>query len=268
VEFDARVRRRYELVDEDLRLWEPGLGELVRLRTWDIFDRLLPDPERIADIGGGPGTHAAYLAGKGHDVVLIDPMPGHVAAATARADAQPEAPFRVESGEARRLPLADESIDTALLMGPLYHLVERGERLAALREVTRILRPGGRILAEIITRYAWLMDATRKDLLSAPATWDDFDWIVRTGQSKDPDKVNDSTFWAYFHRPDELATELELAGFRDVQLLAVEGFAGLLDDLPRRMSDPTDLLRAVRLTESERSMLGASGHVIGSARRR
>ncbi len=268
MEIDPRVRRRYELVDEDDRLSQPGLGDLVRLRSWDIFDRLLPERGRIADIGGGPGTHAAYLARSGHDVVLIDPVPRHVEAATARSASQPQAPFRVEEAEARNLPLADRSVDAALLMGPLYHLMERDERLAALKEVARVLRPGGRILAEVITRYAWVVDATLKGLLTAPDTWEDFDWILRTGQSKDPQRLADGSFWAYFHRPDELVTELELAGFSDIQLLSVEGFAWLLGDLPQRMTDPADLLRAIRLTESEPSMLGASAHVIGSARRR
>jgi SAM-dependent methyltransferase len=268
VEIDPRVRRRYELVDEDERLWQPGLGDLVRLRTWDIFDRLLPERWCVADIGGGPGTHAAYLARKGYDVVLIDPVRRHVEAARARCASQPQAPFRVDQAEARRLPLADGSVDAALMMGPLYHLVQRDERLAALKEAARVLRPGGRVLAEVITRYAWVIDATLKGLLGAADTWADFDWILRTGQSKDPEKVVDGTFWAYFHRPGELATELDLAGFSDIQLLAVEGFAWLLDDLPQRMSDPADLLRAIRLTESEPSMLGASAHVIGSARRR
>ena len=132
VEIDPRVRRRYELVDEDDRLWRPGLGDLVRLRTWDIFDRLLPGRGRIADIGGGPGTPAAYLARRGHDVVLLDPLPRHVQAATARCVSQPRAPFRVEQAEARRLPLAGGSIDAALVMGPLDHLVEPDQRLAAL----------------------------------------------------------------------------------------------------------------------------------------
>jgi hypothetical protein len=37
VEIDHRVSRRYEVIDEDARLWQPGKGDLVRLRTWDIF---------------------------------------------------------------------------------------------------------------------------------------------------------------------------------------------------------------------------------------
>src|SRR6266704_3624317 len=51
------------------------------------------------------------------------------------------------------------------------------------------------------------------------------------------------------------------AGFRDVQLLAVEGFAWLMGDLPQRMAKSVDLLRALRLTESEPSMLGVSAHL-------
>jgi len=110
------------------------------------------------------------------------------------------------------------------------------------------------------------MDATGKGLLTEPETWEDFDWILRTGQSKDPAKLAAGGFWAYFHRIDELPVELEAAGFTGTRLLAVEGFAGLLGDLSDRMRDPAPLLRAIRLTESEPSMLGVSAHVLGAAR--
>jgi SAM-dependent methyltransferase len=264
---DPRVRRRYELVDEDDRLWQPGLGDLVRLRTWDIFSRLLPPRSRVADVGGGPGTHAADLATAGHDVVLFDPMPRHVDAARARAGAQSQSPFRAELAEARALPLADGSVDVVLLMGPLYHLVDRADRLAALHEAARVLRPGGHLLAEAITRHAWVMDATRRGLLDRADTWDDIDWISRTGQSKNPADVVDGTFWAYFHDTDEFAAEIGAASFGDARLMAAEGFAWLLDNLAQRMQQPGDLLRAVRHTETEPSMLGASAHVMVHARR-
>ena len=167
--------------------------------------------------------------------------------------------------EARDLPLGDASVDVVLLMGPLYHLVERADRIAALREAARVLRPGGLLLAEIITRYAWIMDATAKGLLTDPETWNDFATIIRTGRSKEPEKLARGGFWVYFHRPDELRTELELAGYTDVRLLPVEGFAGLLDDLPARLREPKPLLDAIRLTENEASMLGVSAHVLAVA---
>ncbi len=265
MEVDSRVTARYELADEDRRLWKPGLGDLVRLRSWDIFARFLPRHGSVVDVGGGPGTHAAHLAERGHDVLLIDPVARHVDRARARSRSQQHAPFRAQLGEARRLPVADQAADIVLLMGPLYHLVEPDDRAAALREASRVLRPGGTVLVEVITRHAWVLDATRKGLLESGEIWDDFDHNLRTGLSQDPTRPTEGGFWAYFHHPEELRAELDRAGYQDISLVAVEGFAWLLGDLERRMADPGDLLRAIRLTETEPSMLGASAHVIGVA---
>lgn len=76
-------------------------------------------------------------------------------------------------------------------MGPLCHLVEREERVDALREARRILRPGGRILAEVIGRHSWVLDATKRGLLDDPNTWMDIGRSVSTGMSQDPNDVAD-----------------------------------------------------------------------------
>jgi SAM-dependent methyltransferase len=268
VEIDRRVTRRYESTDEDARLWLPGKGDLVRLRTWDIFERFLPPSGRVIDVGGGPGTHAAHLAAEGYDVTLVDPVPGHVELATKRAGDGSAPSFEARLGVASDLPADDGSVDAVLLLGPLYHLVDRADRLGALAEARRVLRPGGRVLAEVICRHALVIDATLKDRLDSPTTWSDFECNIDTGLSQDPANVADGSFWAYFHRPDELRRELMDAGLDDIELVAVEGYAWLLGDLETRMAHHEQLLRAVRLTESEPSMLGCSAHVIGAATHR
>ena len=58
-----------------------------------------------------------------------------------------------EVEDARRLTQADASVDAVLLLGPLYHLVGRAERIAALAEARRVLRPGGVLLAAAIGRF-------------------------------------------------------------------------------------------------------------------
>lgn len=231
-----------------------------------IFDSYLPEAGSVLDVGGGPGTHAAHLAARGYDVTLLDPVPRHVAAARRRAGATPPG-FNTEHGDAQALPVADASVDVVLLLGPLYHLVDAAGRRQALSEAKRVLRPGGRLLVEVISRHAWLLDATSKEILGRPKVWDDFDHNVETGLSYDPNDLEDGGFWAYFHHPEELRSELELAGFAEISLVAVEGFAWLLGDLERRMTEPNPLLRAIRLIECEPSMLGCSAHVIGVATR-
>ena len=250
VEIDRRVVRLYERTDEEARLWRPGRGDLIRLRTWDIFARFLPPQGRVLDVGGGPGTHAAHLAAEGYDVTLVDPMPGHVEAARRRARDGPS--FAVCQGVARDLPARDGSVDAVLLMGPLYHLVDRVDRLDAMREARRVLRPNGTLLAEP----------------GSSGPWPTIEQSIETGLSQDPAATPDGAFWAYFQRPDELHGELEEAGFADVRCLAVEGFAWLLGDLEDRMANPEPVLRAVRATEEEPSMLGCSAHVIGVTRAR
>ena len=254
---DAHVQTHYESYDEEQRLFKPGAGELTRLRSWDLFARHLPAGATVADVGGGPGTHSVHLRAAGHEVTLIDPVPRHVEAARAKG-----VPAR--AGDARELPLADESVDAVLLMGPLYHLIDRADRLRALAEARRVLRPGGVLLAEIITRHSWVMDATLRRL-ATPEVWAEFESIERIGTAADPAERAPGGFWAYFHRPEELRDELAAAGFAGSTLAAVEGFAHLLPDLAERMREPGAVLHAVRLTENDPSMLGASMHVIGVA---
>ncbi len=57
-----------------------------------------------------------------------------------------------------------------LLLGPLYHLIDRADRMTALGEALRVLRPGGVLFAAAISRWASLWDLLlRLDLLHDPA---------------------------------------------------------------------------------------------------
>lgn len=112
----------------------------------ELVAPLLDPGSRVIDVGGGTGVHAAWLAAAGHVVTLVDPVPGHVGAAS-----------RLEGvtavvGDARTLPFDDGTFDAALVFGPLYHLSERADRVRALAEAGRAVRPGGLVLAQVITR--------------------------------------------------------------------------------------------------------------------
>ncbi len=92
-------------------------------------------PALVADIGGGPGRYALWLAGLGYRVEHRDLMPLHVRQLA--QDAGGLAGLHTAVGDARELDLADASVDAVLLLGPLYHLRRRGDRVRALGEARR-----------------------------------------------------------------------------------------------------------------------------------
>lgn len=123
-----------------------GLGRLELLRTRELLACTLPAlPAVIGDVGGGTGQHAGWLAGEGYEVHLVDPVARHVEWAARDHPALAS----VQVGDARSLPWSADSCDAVLLMGPLYHLTERRDRLRALAEARRVLRDGGTLFAVI-----------------------------------------------------------------------------------------------------------------------
>src|SRR5436309_942768 len=82
-----------------------------------------------------------WLAARGYAVHLVDAVPLHVEQARQAGQAQPDHPLAgLAVGDARRLDWADAAVDAVLLLGPLYHLTAREDRVQALRESRRVLR--------------------------------------------------------------------------------------------------------------------------------
>jgi hypothetical protein len=77
-----------------------------------------------------------------------------------------------------------------------------------------VLRPGGRLMAMAVSRFASLLDGLYRDWLDDP----DFRPIVEQdladGQHRNPDPVGRPEFFttAYFHTPGGLAEEVEVPG--------------------------------------------------------
>jgi SAM-dependent methyltransferase len=146
---------------ESKRLTGGPLGALEFERIQSVLRRdLPPGPARFLDIGGGAGVHALPLARRGYEVHLLDPVELHVGQARKASAAQPgHALAAIQVGDARDLPHPTATFDAALMFGPLYHLTDRNDRLTALREARRVLRPNGVLFAVAISRYASFFDA-------------------------------------------------------------------------------------------------------------
>jgi SAM-dependent methyltransferase len=249
-----------------------GIGPLELARTKELVACFFPPPPAVVfDIGGGPGVYSCWLAREGYEVHLVDAMPLHIEEARRASAAQPAWPVAtLEVGDARALPWPDACADGVLLHGPLYHLTSRQDRLAAIRESARVLRPGGVLLAVAITSHAstlvglvkwWLHDADYFEMCRRELT---------EGLHLQPPNWPGLFTTAYFHRPGELEAELVKAGLRHEATLAVQGPGWLVPEFEEKWQDEQareTILRIVRLMEADAGALGTSPHLMAVARK-
>jgi SAM-dependent methyltransferase len=137
-----------------------GMAYVSRVGKLRTRDRLLGvvewrGDERVLDVGCGRGLLLVGAARRlttgravGIDVWSARDLSGNSAGATLRNARAAGVADRVNvlGGDARRLPFADASFDVVLSRAVLHNIPAADERAAAVREIARVLRPGGRVV--------------------------------------------------------------------------------------------------------------------------
>ena len=128
---------------EDAHWWYAGLRGMIRAH----WARYGTEGSRILDVGCGTGANAQMLSKFG-DVVGLDISPEALVFSRGRGLRD------LERAGLPHLPHPDEAFDAALLMDVLYHRAVP-HKAEALREVCRVLKPGGIVLINV-PAYEWL----------------------------------------------------------------------------------------------------------------
>ena len=259
---NPEIPAHYENIREEDRL-ASGLGQLELLRTQDVLGRHLPPPPaRVLDVGGGTGIHAAWLAAAGYDVHVVDLAPRHVERVRATLGSRG---VTAEVGDARSIDAPTGSYDVVLLLGPLYHLVHRTDRVSALSECRRVISERGILAAGAISRFASLFDGLARGFLFDPAFKAIVERDLLDGQHRNPENTPHWFTTAYFHRPADLVDEVREGGLRVRELVGLEGLAGWLPQLADRWNDQSarrQILYSARAIEGEAELVGLSGHIL------
>lgn len=129
--------------------------------------RVIRGDDVVLDVGSGSGTDlliAALEAGPGGHAIGLDMTEAMRAKAAANARALGLGNVELVDGNAERIPLPDESVDVVTSNG-VINLVP--DKAAAVGEIHRVLRPGGRVqIADIVVR-----DAPSAECRSNPELW-------------------------------------------------------------------------------------------------
>jgi hypothetical protein len=254
---DADILEYYERGGEDTRL----VDSVELLRTKVLLQRYLPKQASVLDVGGASGVYATWLAEEGHSVRLVDPVPRHVATARDKG-------IDAVEGDARALAEPDASRDAVLLLGPLYHLLDRADRVRALAEAARVSKD--LVVAAAISRWSPMFEGMLRGLVDVPGFTPMLREDLTSGTRRGTQHQPFGFTTCYFHRPEELVSEVADAGLTLVDLLPVEGMAEWIPDVAERLADPDKralLLELLERTEREPALLGATAHLLAIARR-
>ena len=252
---------------------ERGLGIVEFHRTKEILSRYIDGGKVIYDIGGGIGRYAAWLAKKGNEVHLIELAENAVE--YAKANMMQDCHFIAETGNALKVNRPDESADVVLLMGPLYHLRNREDRLQSLREAFRVLKKGGLLMAAGISKFSsmtWGLSVygEKNDFIDDPVFCNMVKGEMTTGDHVRPKEYPKFIAEAYFTTSEEMKSEIAKAGFAVEKAIAVEGCIWFTPHLQEKWEDEASrerLLDIVRITESEPEMMGMSPHFLVVAKK-
>lgn len=148
-EIIEHYERRSERLDTAAGLATLDTNSLLAPRRGRLLLRMLAERgagsiagARVLDLGAGFGALALYYAHLGAEVVAVDPNEQRMQVAVAIAERRGLA-VRSVAAHAQSLPLPDASFDVALANNSLCYIVDRPTYRLALREILRVLRPGG-----------------------------------------------------------------------------------------------------------------------------
>lgn len=144
---DRVLQRRRRVSEQYFNLIAGRLGKgYCPGRSWEALGHLalrLVPAITVADLGAGEGLVSQLLANRAERVWCIDSSPKMVEVGTELAKKNGLANLSYKLGDIEQVPLADKSVDLAILSQALHHAAHPQ---AAVDEAFRILKPGGQLV--------------------------------------------------------------------------------------------------------------------------
>ena len=208
---------------------------------------------KILDVGAATGRYSVPLAEEGYDVTAVELVKHNLARLKAKGSS-----VKAYQGNAMKLKrFEDNSFDAVLVFGPMYHLHEKEEKLKALSEAKRVVRPGGVIfVAYIMNEYSVITYAIKEKHIKEG---------VETGMLDESFHCTKTANALYsFVRTEDIDELNELAGLERLQVVAADGPANYIRTYLNALDEEEfKYFIQYHLSTCERAdLLGASGHLV------
>lgn len=230
---------------------------IITMRYIHKYLEKLAQP-KIIDIGAGTGRYSVQLAEEGYDVTAVELVKYNLGILKSKGSS-----VKAYHGNALNLSrFADGSFDMALLFGPMYHLCTIEDKVQALNEAARVIKPGGYILAAYcMNEYAVLMygfrDGNVKACMEGARLTEDFHCVPQ------PKDLYD------YVRIEDIDRINRAVGVTRIQIIAPDGPANYMRQALHEMDEETfEAFIQYQTSVCERpDLLGASAHTVDILRK-
>lgn len=220
----------------------------------EVLEQQKPKSEiKILDVGAATGRYSVPLAEEGYDVTAVELVKHNLSRLKAKGST-----VKAYQGNAMNLKrFEDNSFDVVLVFGPMYHLHEREEKMKALSEAKRVVKPEGYIfVAYIMNEYSVITYAFKEKHI--------LEGIENGMLDQDFHCTKKANELYSFVRTEDIASLNEELGIKRVQIIAADGAANYIRPFLNALNEQEfGYFIEYHLSTCERAdLLGASGHLV------
>lgn len=234
------ILRYYEGSGEEGRLDRQQLEFFVTLLILKRYLKSIPkgtQPHpRVLELGCGAGRYTTVLAHEGCQVTAIDLSPKLIEsarAAIAKAGFSDRVELHALDARGTTELLAGKKFDLICVMGPLYHLVKLSERAELVREMSKLLEPGGILLTNHMTKIGLVSHQFARYPEWVAYARDEAEEFWRTGQiAQHPRSGIFRGYWSTLAEAKELHTK---AGLKLLGVHSQDPAIGAMDEIFNRL---------------------------------